>query len=437
MLASHERSTVPTNSAKLPETVTALRDGETDLSTHVDVLCDRIDEVDPEVEAFLPETDRRARLKTAAGRLRKRFPDPADRPPLYGATVGVKDVFHVEGFPTRAGGSVPPELFGGPEATVVEAFREAGALVAGKTVSTEFAMSAPGPTRNPHDLDHTPGGSSSGSAAAVAAGLCPLAVGTQTNGSVIRPAAFCGVVGYKPSFGRIPTGGLVTLSQSADHVGLFAQDVDGMELAASVACRSWTDATPDGRPTLGVVDGPYFDQASPEARDALDASVASLEAAGYEVTRATAFDDIEAVNRQQTTLTAGEITLNLGSWLKGHEGTFRPITADRIREGYDVTAEELVEARDSRLAVREALAARMDEEGVDLWVSPAAPGPAPEGIDDTGDPVMNKPWTHAGVPVVTLPSGTVDGLPVGTQFAAPYMADERLLAWAESLAAAL
>ncbi len=424
------------NTERLSQTATELRTGEGDLPTYLDGLCDRIDDVDPDVRALLSETDRRARLMTASGALSERF-DPIDRPPLYGVPIGVKDVFHIDGFPTKAGGEVPPELFGGSEAAVVERFRNAGALVVGKTVSTEFAMSAPGPTRNPHDLEHTPGGSSSGSAAAVAAGLCPLAVGTQTNGSVIRPAAFCGVVGYKPSFGRIPTDGLVTLSPSADHVGLFTQTVEGMELAASVACRDWREIDPGERPTLGVVDGPYLEQASPEARETLGERVADLESAGYDTRRETAFDDIDAVNRHQKNLTAAEISLELGSWLKDNEESFRPITTDRVREGYDVTAKELLDARDNRFSLRNSLAHRMAGAGIDLWLSPAALGPAPEGIDDTGDPVMNKPWTHAGVPVVTLPAGSIDGLPFGLQIAAPFMTDERLLAWAGEIEAAL
>ena len=424
------------HSAKLDEAAAELRSGECDPSAYVDELCDRIDETDTDVESFLAEPDRRARLKTESRALTERV-DSLERPPLYGIPIGVKDIVHVEGLATKAGGDVPPELFGGPEAAVVESFRNAGALVLGKTVTTEFAMSAPGPTRNPHDLEHTPGGSSSGSAAAVGAGLCPLAIGSQTNGSVIRPAAFCGVVGYKPSLGRIPTEGIVTLSPSADHIGLFTQNVAGMELAASVACRRWREIDPDERPTLGIVDGPYLEQASPAAREALEESVATLEAAGYETCRAVAFEDIEAVNREQKKLTAAEISLSLGSWARDHEESFRPVTLERVREGYDVSAKELLDARDNRLATRQSLADQMDETGIDLWLSPPALGPAPEGIDDTGDPIMNAPWTHAGMPVVTIPSGTVDGLPVGVQVSAPFEADERLFAWAKGIEAAL
>jgi Asp-tRNA(Asn)/Glu-tRNA(Gln) amidotransferase A subunit family amidase len=173
---------------------------------------------------------------------------------------------------------VPPELFAGPEAICVQQLRAAGALIVGKTVTTEFAFFEPGPTRNPHNLAHTPGGSSSGSAAAVAAGLCTLALGTQTIGSVIRPAAFCGIVGFKPSYDRIATPGLVYFSRTADHVGLFTQDVAGMALAASVLCRDWQPQPASARlPVLGIPAGPYLAQTEPAAMTAFEREVTKLQ----------------------------------------------------------------------------------------------------------------------------------------------------------------
>lgn len=162
----------------LASTVTEFRTGQRDLLAYVQETCERIDAQEPHIQAFLPEQERRARLLEEAAALQARFPDPAQRPPLYGALLGVKDIFRTDGFPTQAGSQLPPELFAGPEASSVTALRQAGALVVGKTVSTEFAADEPGPTRNPHNLEHSPGGSSSGSAAAVAAGLCSLALGT-------------------------------------------------------------------------------------------------------------------------------------------------------------------------------------------------------------------------------------------------------------------
>lgn len=181
-----------TQSAPLVEVADRLRSGDFDLHTYLDTLCNRIEQVDPQVQAFLAEPERRARLHAAADDLLATFPEPADRPVLFGVPTGFKDIFHVNGFVTYAGTTVPPEKFAGEEAVSVRRLRDAGGLIAGKTVTTEFAFFEPGPTRNPHNLARTPGGSSSGSAAAVAAGLCPLTFGTQTIGSVIRPAAFCG-----------------------------------------------------------------------------------------------------------------------------------------------------------------------------------------------------------------------------------------------------
>ena len=169
-----------TNLALLATTVEALKRDETDLIAYVDGMCDRVEKSDTQVEAILPEPDRRERLHAEVQELRDRFPNPNDRPPLYGALVAVKDIIHVSGCVTKAGSRVPPELFEGPEATCVSWLHEAGALILGKSVTTEFAYFEPGPTRNPHNLKHTPGGSSSGSAAAVAAGFCPLALGSQT-----------------------------------------------------------------------------------------------------------------------------------------------------------------------------------------------------------------------------------------------------------------
>src|SRR5260370_8013790 len=165
--------------APLAATAAALRSGQLDLQTYVDEVCNRIDATDPLVHAFLPEVDRSPRLEGDAAALQARLPDPAGRPPLYGIPVGVKDTFNVDGFPTQAGSQLPPELFVGPEATCVTMLRAGGALILGKTVTTEFAYFEPGPTHNPHNLTHTPGGSSSGSFAAVPPAFCPFPLGTH------------------------------------------------------------------------------------------------------------------------------------------------------------------------------------------------------------------------------------------------------------------
>ena len=212
-----------------------------DLTAKLDQLETRYAIREPQVRAFLPEWKPFERLRQEARSLTKAFPDAGQRPPLFGITLGVKDIFHVDGFPTHGGSDLPPETIGGPEADSVTPLKQAGALIVGKTVTTEFAYFAPGPTRNPHNSLHTPGGSSSGSAAAVAAGLCDLALGTQTIGSINRPAAFCGVVGYKPTYDRISKKGVIPLAPSLDHVGLFSQEVGLARKAARLLARDWKE----------------------------------------------------------------------------------------------------------------------------------------------------------------------------------------------------
>lgn len=422
-------------SAPLASTEAALRSNRIDLSSYIDDMCDRIEQVDASVQALLPEPGRRERLRAEAAALAARFPNPADRPPLYGALVAVKDIFHVDGFVTRAGSIVPPELFAGPEAAVVALLRQAGALILGKAVTTEFAYFEPGPTRNPHNLAHTPGGSSSGSAAAVAAGLCPLAVGTQTIGSVIRPAAFCGIVGFKPSYDRIPSAGLVYFSRSVDHVGLFTQDVAGMRLTASAVCPTWRNSEPPASlPVLGVPEGPYLQQAEPEGLAAFRQQLDRLAAAGLTIRSVPALAEIDRISALHRRLIFAEFADQHAAIYDQHADLYRPRTAEIIASGRAVSAAQRAEAIASTEQLRNALQTQMDAAGIDAWACPAAPGPAPAGIHATGDPAMNLPWTHAGLPAVTLPAGVAaNGLPLGLQLVARFGADEALLGWAEQL----
>ncbi len=424
--------------APLAETVAALRSGQIDLRSHIDAVCDRIEQVDSVIEALLAEPDRRGRLQRAASALAAAYPEPAGRPPLFGALLAVKDIFHVDGFTTRAGAALPPELFAGPEAACVTRLRQAGALVLGKAVTTEFAYFEPGPTHNPHNLAHTPGGSSSGSAAAVAAGLAPLALGTQTIGSVIRPAAFCGIVGFKPSLGRIDPSGLVFFSRTLDQVGLFTQDLAGMALAASVLCQGWQDVPAPGRlPVLGVPVGPYLEQAEPAALRAFWQQMGRLAAAGVIVRETPALASIEALNSLHRRLVFAEFAQEHASLYAQHASLYRPRTAEIAEMGKTVSPEELAAARANIAVLRGELEGLMDGAGIDLWACPAARGPAPAGLHATGDPAMNLPWTHAGLPALTLPAGLAgNGLPLGLQLVGRLGDDEALLGWSSRLPAA-
>ena len=381
---------------------------------------DRIDAVDPLVHAFLPEPDRRARLTAAT--------PPAG--PLTGVPLGVKDIYRVDGFATRAGSALPPEVFEGPEASLVTRLRAAGAVVAGKTVTAEFASAAPGPTRNPHDLAHTPGGSSSGSAAAVAAGMVPVALGSQTLGSVIRPAAFCGVVGFRPTHGRVAADGMVPHSPSLDTVGWFTADVASAARVASVACPSWTPDVPDRLPVLGVPASTYLARAGAPARAAFEARLEALRAAGFVVRTTDFLSDVEENAARMVVLNRYELARTHAAWFPEYGDRYRPQTAAAVREGQAVTADDYASAQRWR---REFVAA-FDEATVDVWVTPAAPDTAPRGLDHTGNAAMSVPFSVLGAPAMSVPAGHEGrGLPWGIQLVGRRGADEQLLAWAAAI----
>lgn len=423
--------------ASLVNDVHALRLGELSLLSAIDRLEARVAEIEPAVQAFLPEPGRFQRLRHRAADMENSFAAPDRRPPLYGAMLGVKDIFHVDGFITRAGTTVPPALFAGAQSPLVTRLQVAGALILGKTVTTEFAYFEPGPTRNPHNLAHTPGGSSSGSAAAVSCGLAHFALGTQTVGSVIRPAAYCGIVGFKPSMDRVDTTGLVMFSESADHVGFFTRTVPDMREVAAVAVENWRDAETTGRlPVLGVPEGSYLRQCT--ALDEFETQIRQLANSGYAVQQVPILDDIADIDSCHQDMIAAELAIQHKDWFAQHAALYRPRTAGLIRYGQTVSGERLHETRQHRYSFRDRLQGAMSNHGVDLWVCPAAPDVAPRGIEATGDPKMNMPWTHAGLPALTVPAGKGKlGLPLGLQLVGAFGADEDLLHWARDIDACL
>lgn len=398
----------------------------------------RFREVEPIVMAFVEEEGRFDRLKRQAADLEARYSNPAERPTMYGATLGIKDIFHVDGFPTRAGTVPPTESLSGPEAAAVTCLREAGALVVGKTVTTEFAYFAPGPTRNPYNLEHTPGGSSSGSAAAVAAGLCDVALGTQTIGSVIRPGAFCGVVGFKPTYARISRVGMIPLSPSLDHVGVFTRAVNDLRVVARLLCHDWHPAGHAERPVLGIPDGPYLEKASREGLNHFRRHVRRLESMGYTVKRIEAFSDFRAIRERHHLILAGEAARVHAKWFADFIDQYHPSTLALIRRGQEVSDDVLLEATQGIPLLRQKLMDLMEKHHLDMWITPAAPGPAPKGLESTGDPVMNLPWTQSGLPAIGVPCGVSKaGLPLGMQLVGRWNEDERLLSQAEQIEASL
>jgi Asp-tRNA(Asn)/Glu-tRNA(Gln) amidotransferase A subunit family amidase len=423
--------------APLAPTVAALSGGALDLLTYLEEICARLDELEPQLCAFLPERDRRARLRAEARALLARFPDATARPSLFGVPVGIKDLFRVAGCETRAGSRLPPEVFAGAEARVVTRLRQMGALVLGKTTTEEFAYrGAPPPTRNPHNLAHTPGGSSSGSAAAVAAGLCPLALGTQTLRSTIGPAAYCGTVGFKLSHARVPLDGLVLLSASIDSLGLFTQDAAGAELAAAALVQDWQPARPTRSPVLAKPTGPFMEFLSDEAQTAFARQCARLRAAGYELIELPVPWDAqpEDVYQRMIDLLRAEMARYHHEWFARYADRYGPDTTKAIHTGRAIPDARLATLRADQLELRALIQRLMDEAGIDLWLTPSSWGPAPVGFTVTGSAGMTGAWSYAGLPAVSLPAGRAEnGLPLGLQCVARWRADERLIAWAREI----
>ena len=411
-----------------------MRSGQLLLPDFLSQVEARFLEREPNVLALLPEENRFTRLHDDADTLLLAYPDLIKRPILFGALVGVKDIFQVEGFITQAGSRLPSNLLQGAEAASVTRLQEVGALIFGKTVTTEFAYFFPGPTRNPHNSEHTPGGSSSGSAAAVAAGFCHLALGTQTIGSIVRPAAFCGVVGFKPTYDRISREGVIPLSPSLDHIGFFTPDVETAKHAASVLIGDWRLETTDRKPTLGISEGPYLASASDYALTCFNAICDSLTQAGYELRRVPVMDDFQEIRDRHDVIMSAEAAEVHTDWFMQHQDLYSPKFTELIKRGQSITSPQLKDAFTARDAFRDQMTQTMNDNQIDLWICPPAVGPAPKGLDSTGDPVLCLPWTQIGFPAINLPAGKNDeGLPMGFQLVGKWSTDEALLAWAKDI----
>ncbi|MCX5831594.1 MAG: amidase [Deltaproteobacteria bacterium] len=359
---------------------------------------------------------------------------------LQGLPIGVKDIFATAGVPTEMGspafaGHVPKG-----SARVIERLETQGAFVMGKTVTTECAFFFPGKTRNPWNPLHTPGGSSSGSAAAVAAGFVPAALGTQTNGSVIRPAAFCGVVGFKPTQGAIPIEGALTFSHTLDQAGIFTRQVeDAAWLSASLAGESagllpaiCARSTP---PRLAAVKTPVWEQAEDYARQHFMDNIATLRKGGAQVDEVELPEIFSLAQQTIRTIMAAEAAFNLGELQLKQAPLLSPVLTDFLAEGRNVGAAVYLQA----LKIRQNLQNELERflAKYDAAITPAATGEAPATLEQTGNPAFCSIWSLCGVPAITIPAGFGPrGLPLGLQIVGPQGKDDQVLSaahWCEGL----
>lgn len=381
---------------------------------------ERIGEREPVLHAF-------AALDPQAALAQARALDVgAVRGPLHGLPLGVKDLFDTADLPTAYGSPIYAGQRPAADAAAVALCREAGAVVAGKTVTTEFATFHPGPTRNPRDPDHTPGGSSSGSAAAVADHLLPLALGTQTAGSIVRPAAFCGIVGYKPSFGRVPRAGVKSVSESLDTVGGFGRSLrDAALLGAVLTGDARLLAEPSGHaPRIGLCPTPEWPQADADTRAAWAQACAAL-APATDCADAQLPRDFAELVPLQKSIMAFEAARALAFERTRRRAQLSPALQALLDEGLAVDGA----AHATRLAQAAAVRRRVDSlfEHHDLLLAPSTIGVAPAGLQATGDPLFCRAWTLLGLPCVHLPFATgTKGLPVGLQLIGRDGEDHRL-----------
>jgi amidase len=412
------------------DAVARLRRGELTSEALVSACLDRIAREDPRVGAF-EHLDPAGALAQA-----RRVDALAVKPPLAGLPVAVKDVFDTLDLPAERGSAAFRGRRPSRDAEAVARLRAAGAVILGKTVTTELAFFRPGRTRNPHDLSRTPGGSSSGSAAAVAARLAPAAIGTQTAGSVIRPASFCGVVGFKPTLGAVPLDGVSPFAPSLDTFGLFVRDPGALPILLAAAGVPAADAPPlRAPPRLALCRTEQWPLAEPSTRAAVAATAAALERAGARVEELEV-PGLDGLADAQRTIMAAEAARTLRAIRDAHAPLLSPVLLEFLAEGARVppAAEALARERAARCG------ARLPEvfARVDALLTPAAPGEAPVGLESTGDPAFARVWTLLGTPCASLPVARGPaGLPLGVQVVGAPGRDGALAATCAWIAGAL
>lgn len=439
-----------------------LKNGNLDPLNYFDGLCDLIDHNNPHLHCFISEENRRWRIRNDAEELLKKYPEIDHRPALFGLAVGVKDIYRVDGFATACGSRLPTELFEGVESKIVSDLKEAGAVIIGKTETTEFAWFQPSATRNPLNYKYSPGGSSSGSAAAVAAGLALMALGTQTIGSVIRPAAFCGVVGVKPSAGSLSTSGIIPFSKTFDQPGFFTQDLDTANYLASIICSEMQQADShskkntdefkhekkskqsarqslpvddrNDRLVIGIPAEMYLKQADAKITSSFIKLLQNIENKGHTIVRTELFSETETINKYHKALAAKEFADVHDDWYTFYSHLYSHHSIKLIEQGQQVTPEYVDTIIEHRTVVSSTLENMMVAKGIDCWLSPATVSLPRRGLSSTGSPLMNLPWTYTGVPCLTIPIHDQLGhLPVGLQISGRMNGLKKLFSCAKTL----
>ena len=414
----------------------------------VESLLGRIDALEPRLKAWV-YLDRGAVLSEARQRERQLDAGQGEGP-LHGVPVGLKDIYYTAGIPTTACSKIYADFVPDFDATTVALLKSAGALMLGKAITTEFACMDPSPTINPWNAAHTPGGSSSGSAVAVASRMCPAALGSQTVGSVLRPASYNGVVGFKPTFGRVSRHGVIPVSWSLDTVGWMTRTVEDAALLLQVMAGSDPNDPVSSRrpvpdftaglesaaaPRIGLVRRYFYDHADQETRHHVDGVVERLSRAGAAVEEVPLPNSIDTCAEDQQLIMAVEGAAFHQPMFEHRAGEYQPNLREMIRRGLSTDGASYSRALERRL--RFITDMELAAEKVDVLLTPSTPTPALADVTNTGNPMFQGPWTSCGLPAISIPSGlAVSGLPLGIQLVSAPFQEGRLLAaarWCETV----
>jgi aspartyl-tRNA(Asn)/glutamyl-tRNA(Gln) amidotransferase subunit A len=425
-----------------------IHENELSPSELLESLLQRIDQLEPKLEAWVT-IDREGAMANAE-KYSKEATEGRLRGPLHGIPIGVKDIYYTMGMRTTAGSKILSDFIPNYDATTVARLKEAGAIILGKTETTEFATFDPAPTRNPWNTEHTPGGSSSGSAAAVSTGMCPAALGSQTGGSTIRPAAYCGLIGLKPTYSRVSRYGIIPVSWSLDHVGIITRTVEDAALllevlaghdprdasSSTLPVPSYRSAMDDlSPPRLGLLREFFYENAHEDVRKNIDEAAKRLNASGAEVVETRLPRSFSAVLPAHRTIMITEAAAYHEATFHSRMMDYRPNLRGMIATGLLVPASTYLKAQRIRSRFIREITPVL--QGFDCLLTPATTTPAPEGLSSTGDPAFNSPWSFCGLPSITVPSGlTKDGLPLGIQLVGRPFDEEcmlRVACWCERI----
>lgn len=428
------------NTLSIAEAARRIQSGDLSPVELVTACLNRIDTHDDRLSAWVT-IDREGVLKIAEQR-QEECTRGKIRGLLHGIPIGIKDIFYTKNLRTTGGSAFLEDFVPDFDATAVARLREAGAIILGKTATTEYASFDPADTCNPWNLAHTPGGSSSGSAAGVAAHMCPAALGSQTGGSITRPAAYCGIVGFKPTYSRVSVHGVLPVSFSLDHVGPLTRTVEDAAIVFQTIggadpfdplcadrdmpdCVSAISINLEAPPRIGVIPPFFMEKADSALRRATELAIETFRAGGAKVIDIVPPKSFKGIINKHRLIMYAEAAAYHAERFEQDAGKFRPNLRGLIQEGLLLPAVAYAYALEHRLQFRADL--RHLFKKVDILLTPATPTQAPEGLSSTGNPAFNAPWSHAGLPTITLPVTVTDGLPCGIQLIGPAWREDHLL----------